>query len=206
MKKIILFASASLLLAASFAQAGMYRWVDEKGEVHFSDKVPVVATRKAVSEINKNGDVKNTVDPEAEALAKLEFEANTVERERLEAIEKDKQEVIATQKKRDDYLLSTYENKGELMTSFITKIKLMKGNAAILEAQNIVLDKKLTILLDRKIATKNKANKESLESKIININNTIEQYKEALKQNEDERTVLSKNYKKDVKRYSELTQ
>jgi hypothetical protein len=184
----------------------MYRWVDEKGEVHFSDNVPVVATRKAVSEINKNGDVKNTVDPEAEALAKLEFEANTVERERLEAIEKDKQEVIATQKKRDDYLLSTYENKGELMTSFITKIKLMKGNAAILEAQNIVLDKKLTILLDRKIATKNKANKESLESKIININNTIEQYKEALKQNEDERTVLSKNYKKDVKRYSELTQ
>lgn len=206
MKKLILLASVSLLLATSFTHAGMYRWVDEKGEVHFSDKVPVAASRKAVSEINKNGAIKNTVDPEADALARLEFQANTLERERLELIQKTKQEQIAELKKRDAYLLSTYENKGELMTSFITKVKLMKGNAAILKAQNIVLEKKLSKLLDRKIAMKNKTKKDALGKKIIDISETIDQYKQALKQNDEERITLSKNYKKDAKRYSELTQ
>ncbi len=206
MKKIILVASASIILMTSFAQAGLYRWVDESGKVHFSDKVPVVASRKAVSEINKNGVVKNTVDPEAKARAREEFKANKAERERLVALEKIEKEKLAESTKRDDYLLATYESKDEIVKSFISKIKLMKGNAAILDAQTAVLEKKLSVLEKQKNTTKNKAKKISLTDKIVDINDTIIQYKKALTQNEDERTVLSKNYKTDVNRYIELTQ
>lgn len=200
MKKILLIASASLLLVSSLAQAGMYRWVDEKGEVHFSDKVPVAASRKAVDEINKRGGVKNTKDPEAEALAKLELEKNAEVIALNEAVKQAKLEKLATLKKRDDYLLSTYENKEEIVKSFKTKIKLMKGNAAILETQNIVLEKRLNKLLSSKGATKNQARK------IVSITKTIEQYKKALQQNEEERVNISKNYQSDIKRFKELTQ
>ena len=93
MKKILIIASTSLLLVSSLAQAGLYRWVDEKGEVHFSDKVPVAASRKAVSEMGKRGGVKNTVDPEAVALAKLEREKNA------EALAEEEALKLAEQKK-----------------------------------------------------------------------------------------------------------
>jgi hypothetical protein len=200
MKKILLIASISLLIASSLAQAGMYRWIDEKGEVHFSDKVPVAASRKAVDEINKSGGVKNTKDPEAEALAKLALEENAEAIALEEAVKQAKLDKIATLKKRDDYLLSTYENKEEIVKSFKTKIKLMKGNAAILKTQNTVLEKKLNKLLTSKAATKNQA------KKIVNITKTIEQYKKALQQNEEEKLNISKNYQSDIKRYKELTQ
>jgi len=200
MKKILLITSISLLLVSSLAQAGLYRWVDAKGDVHFSDKVPVAASRKAVSEMSKHGGVKNTVDPEANALAKLALEENAEALAKEEAIKQAKQNELARLKKHDDYLLSTYENKEEIVKSFKTKIKLMKGNAAILQTQNIVLEKRLNKLLNSKAAAKNQ------EKKIVSITKTIEQYKMALQQNEEERLNISKNYQSDIKRFKELTQ
>ena len=200
MKKILLITSISLLLVSSLAQAGLYRWVDDKGEVHFSDKVPVAASRKAVSEMSKRGGVKNTVDPEANALAKLVLEENAEALAKEEAIKQANHNELARLKKRDNYLLSTYENKEEIVKSFKTKIKLMKGNAAILKAQNLVLEKRLNKLLTSKAANKSQA------KKIVSITKTIDQYKMALQQNEEERLNISKNYQSDIKRYNELTQ
>ncbi len=205
MKKIVLMASASLILMASFANAGLYRWVDESGKVHFSDKVPVVASRKAVSEINKNGVVQRTVDPEAEARAKLELEENRLELEKLATLKKLEREQAASLQKRDKRLLSTYENKDEITKSFINKIKLMKGNAAILDAQTVVLSKKLVTLEKQRVATKSKLRITAIEAKIINISHTINDYNKALEQNKKERVILSKNYKTNLNRYNELT-
>lgn len=206
MKKIFLVASASLLLLSSFAQADLYRWVDEAGEVHFSDKVPVAASRKAVSQMNKNGVIQKTVDPEAEALAKLEYKANATERERLKALENIELEKTSMLKKRDDYLLSTYENKAEITKSFTSKIKLMKGHAVILDTQTLVLEKRLSSMEKQHSSVDDKARKDSLQNKIINITDTISQYRKALVQNEEERVALSKTYKVDLNRYLELTQ
>ena len=200
MKKLLIIASTSFLLISSLAQAGLYRWVDEKGEVHFSDKVPVAASRKAVDEINKNGAVTKTIDPEAEALAKLELKKNADAIAKEEAIKQAKLDKIATLRKRDEYLLSTYENKEEIIKSFKTKIKLLKGNTAILKAQNAVLEKRLNKILNNKVAAKNQA------KKIVSITKTIEQYKMALQQNKEEKVNISKNYQSDIKRYNELTQ
>lgn len=206
MRKIVLLASASIILMTSFAQAGLYRWVDESGKVHFSDKVPVAASRKAVSQVNKNGIVQKTVDPEANARAKLEFEANRVERERLAALEKIEIAKIASLKERDDRLLSTYENKNEITKAFTSKIKLMKGNASILDAQTAVLERKLVALERKRSKIMTKSRTVLLEEKIVAINDTIYQYKKALVQNKEERIMLSKIYKVNVSRYTELTQ
>lgn len=200
MKKILLIASTSLLLVSSLAQAGFYRWVDDKGEVHFSDKVPAAATKKPVSVISKQGGVKKTIDHVADALAKQELEDNAEALAKEAAIKQAILDKMATLKKRDDFLLSTYENKEEIVKSFKTKIKLMKGNASILKAQNTVLEKKLNLLLTSKAATKDQA------KKIVNITKTIEQYKKALQQNDDEKLNISRNYLSDIKRYNELTQ
>ena len=206
MKKIILVASASLLLLSSFTHAGLYRWVDDAGDVHFSDKVPVAASRKAVSQMNKNGVVQNTVDPEAEALAKLAYDANASNRAEIEALKKIELEKLVVLKKRDDYLLSTYEDKDEITKSYVSKIKLMKGNAAILDAQTYILQKRLSTIEKQHSTSKNDIRKNALQNKIINISDTITQYEKALGQNKEERLTLSKSYKVDLARFIKLTQ
>ena len=55
MKKILVV-SIGLIMAVS-AQAGLYRWVDDAGNVHFSDKVPAAASKKSHTKFNKSDKV-----------------------------------------------------------------------------------------------------------------------------------------------------
>jgi len=205
MKKIFLVTSTSMLLLSFFAQAGMYRWVDDKGEVHFSDKVPVAASREVVSEINKSGEVENTVDPEADARARAELENSSVEREKIEHANKAIDKKLASIKKHDNFLLSTYNNKDELTAVFNKKIKLMKGQSSILDAQFKILEDKLNVINKKKKRASNTKKHEALDARIVDLNMTIERYKRALIQNKEDITVLTQNYKKDIERYTELT-
>ena len=206
MRKIFLVTSISMLLLSSFAQAGMYRWVDDKGEVHFSDKVPVAASREVVSEINKSGEVENTVDPEADARARAaELENSSAEREKIEHVNKAIDKKLASIKKHDSFLLSTYNNKDELTAVFNKKIKLMKGQSSILNAQFKILEDKLNVINKKKKKASNTKRREALDARIIDLNMTLERYKRALIQNKEDITVLTQNYKKDIERYTELT-
>jgi len=189
----------SLVLTTSFASAGLYRWVDDKGEVHFSDKVPVAASKKAHTKLDKSGISQKELDPEAKIALQKKHELAALEKAEEDRINKIIRIKRAEVRKRDQYLLFTYENKGELVTSFETKIKMLKGNTAILSAHNERLKNKISKL-------KSKIQSKESELKIVNITQTIEQYKKALDDNKQELASLKTNYKIDLVRYTELTQ
>ncbi len=203
MKKIVVL--GSVLLIALSAQAGLYRWVDDAGNVHFSDKVPAAASKNSHSELNKTGDVTKTVDPSSIQGEKELKELAAKEQEKRDEIQRIKQEALDVVYKRDDYLLSTYENKDELTHSFVSKIKMLEGNSKILEAQNSVLNKKVVKLEQKVSTTTHKDTLNTIASKIVNINKTIVQYKQALQENETQIAQLSSNYKTDLARFLELT-
>jgi chromosome segregation ATPase len=66
---------AALLLAAGAAEAGMYRWVDGNGRVHYSDTPPSTYQRSGGVEMNKQGDVVKRTQSEAERKAEAEHQA-----------------------------------------------------------------------------------------------------------------------------------
>lgn len=203
MRKIVVL--GSVLLIALSAQAGLYRWVDDAGNVHFSDKVPVSASKQTHSELNKTGDVTKTVDPSSIQNEKELEEIAANEKAKKQEIQRIKQEAIDIVYKRDDYLLSTYENEDEIKHSFESKIKMLKGNTKILEAQNNVLSKRI-IKLEKKVTTiTHKDSRQTLAEKIVNINKTIVQYKQALKENQTQIAKLNSDYKTDLNRFLELT-
>ncbi len=142
--KILL--STAVFLSFSIASAGLYRWVDDKGEVHFSDKVPVAASKKVHTKIDKSGISQRELDPEAKIKRQQELEKIALAKAEEEKINKKIRAERAKIHKRDRYLLSTYENKAELVKSFRTKIKMLKGNSAILLAHKERLEKKLLAL------------------------------------------------------------
>ena len=204
MKKIL--ALGVVLLMASSAQAGMYRWVDENGKVHFSDKVPASASKKAHTKLNKSGDITSQVDPEEKQKALEIIAAIKKEKEELAEIRRIKAEANAVVQKRDDNLLSTYENEGELVRFYMTKIKMVEGNTKILEAQNNVLMKKIVKLEDKASTTEHDETLKNIAKKIVNIKKTLDQYKKALDENDMQIIQLSSSYKANLSRYKELTQ
>ena len=208
MKKIVLL--SSVLLFSTISYAGLYRWVDDTGKVHYSDKIPAAVSKTAHSELSGNGLVKKTVDPQADknVASEKQREKDLEERELLkqQEIKLKKQKEIDIRKKRDKYLLSTYEDKNELIHFFENKIKLIEGNSNILKAQSTVLKKKIKKLEARKNKIKNDRVQASIDKKIVRILDSIDQYKKALEENSQELIRISKNYQRDYKRFTELTQ
>lgn len=209
MKKLILLSVSCLVLSASSVHAGLYKWVDDTGKVHFSDKMPAAASRKVHTKIEGHGIIQKKIDPLSEIQEaehkKEKSSQQEVERLKLEKIKEDQRKIAAEKQKRDDFLLSTYDSKEELIHYFENKIKMVKGNSSIFESHNIVLKKKVMKLMKKKKSIKYKKNIESIEKKIVRINDSIDQYNKALEENAKELLKLSKNYQADMSRYTELT-
>lgn len=202
MKKSVLLVVFCLLTTT--VQAKLYQWVDDQGNTHFSDKVPASASTNGHSVLNKAGAVKAIFDPKLIQAKKEAITQNKLEKAKKEEIRRIKREALAVVQKRDDYLNFTYENEQELVKFFETKIKMLNGNAKILEAQSAVLNKKVTRLKHKKSTTTQEKALKAIEYKIININLTIDQYKQALIDNQQQVSKLNYDYDTDLTRYIEL--
>lgn len=94
----------AVLLSAGTAHAGMYRWVDGNGRVHYSDTLPSTYQKSGASEMSKQGLVIKRTQSEAERRA----EGVQLEEERL--IEAARQQ----QAQQDRALTQTYTTEAEI--------------------------------------------------------------------------------------------
>ncbi|GHD64391.1 DUF4124 domain-containing protein [Jeongeupia chitinilytica] len=77
-----------MLVALSAQAAPMYRWVDESGNVQFSDKPPANAPKSGVSELDKRGMVKR--GPEKQLSDEERARQQTEAQQRKDAQRRDK--------------------------------------------------------------------------------------------------------------------
>ncbi len=100
-------AVAALAVSARPALAATYKWVDEKGVIHYTDKLPPEEVNKASVELNKQGIPIKKTEP-----------APTPEQRRAKALEEERQRQLAKQQeeteRRDRALLSSYTSEGEI--------------------------------------------------------------------------------------------
>ena len=96
--------AACLLLAAGTAGAGMYRWVDGSGRVHYGDTLPPTYQKSGAAEMNKQGDIIKRTQSEAERKAEA---ARQAEQNRIQQEQK-------VQAQRDRALTQTYTNEAEI--------------------------------------------------------------------------------------------
>jgi hypothetical protein len=96
--------AALLLGAMGAAHAQMYRWVDSKGRVQYSDTPPATYNRSGGAEMNKQGQVIRRTQSEAERKAEAERQAEQ------KRIQKEQQK----QAQLDRALMSTYTTEAEI--------------------------------------------------------------------------------------------
>lgn len=95
---------ALVAVSALAAAAGMYKWVDEQGVVHYSDQVPPA---KGATVLDKEGRQVKKIEP---PLSPEQQKAQAEEEERQRALAKAKDD----QARKDKALMASYTNEGEI--------------------------------------------------------------------------------------------
>jgi hypothetical protein len=92
------------------AQAGLYRWVDEFGAVHYGDKVPAKYLKQEHQELNEQGTTVKKHDRAMTAEERAEKKRQEAERKRLENEKR-------AQALRDRVLTDTYTTERDLVAA-----------------------------------------------------------------------------------------
>jgi hypothetical protein len=98
------FLLAVLLAAAMPAHAKLYKWVDEKGRVYYTDTPPPQSARHAVTEMGKTGQAMKRTESVEERLAREAEERRIAEQKKI----------VEEQARKDRALLGTYTRESEI--------------------------------------------------------------------------------------------
>ncbi|MDZ4262974.1 MAG: DUF4124 domain-containing protein [Pseudomonadota bacterium] len=182
----------TLLIAvapASFA-ADLFRWVDKKGNVHYTDRVPPEYVQNGYRVINQQGLTITTIsakkdDPDqkvsAEAKAQLE---------------------------RDRRLLTIYSNADEINATRDRKLAEIKNGISLRQDTLTLLERQFRDQT-REAGDYEKQNEAVPETLVANINTTkkkINAYQDAIKQQQQLLLDTHKQYGEELQRYKKISQ
>lgn len=106
MNRLLMIVSMGLAFSLP-AQATLYKWVDDKGKVHYGDTIPPEYAKQGNTQLNQNGLVVKKTNA---ALTPEQIKA----RDEAEAKEKAEKAAAADQQRRDKALLATYTDMKEI--------------------------------------------------------------------------------------------
>jgi len=159
LKHTLIGACAILLTLQSLSAMGakLYRWVDDEGNVQFSDKVPPEHAHRERSRLNEQG-------LEVERVDRAQTKEEVAREKELERLRAEKERLIKEQQARDQVLLRTFRSEDDILMArdgklasidvqikvgqdAIKRLKLrladMQKNAATQERQNGFVAKRL---------------------------------------------------------------
>lgn len=148
MRFVLLTLSAVILFNPLAAQAKMYKWVDDEGQMHFGDRIPTKYQVKEHQELNDRG-----VATKHKKAAKTAEER--AEEKRLAKEHKKAELVKKKQKQRDRVLLDTYTTERDLIVARDSRIDAIDSQIHL--AKSIIKDSNSKIETMEKRVTKIKA-------------------------------------------------
>ena len=186
----------ALMLAAP-AHATTYKWVDEKGVVHYTDKIPPEALNKGNVELNKQGLPIKKTDP---ALTPEQHKARAVEEARAQQIAKDRELV----ERRDRALLATYTTEGEIDLARNRAVSTIDAQVQSATAYSATLNKRKVDLDGKKAALGDKPIPPVLEREAANISDELAKQADLIAAKQKEIIIVTARYDADKKRWKEL--
>jgi hypothetical protein len=179
----------------------MYRWVDESGNVYFSDQVPPEQVQYKRETLSNKAKVLDVVEkaktPEQIALQK-----------RLNELRKEQEKIIAKQLENDKVLLSTYRNMDDMKSALQNKILAFDSRQKATEANILRLIQQLEKQQEQAAEHERNARNvpEQLVAEIANSNQQIEDNRKDLGKLLAERQSTENEFKADMIRFGFLTQ
>ena len=128
---LLITISAAILFNPLVAQAKMYKWVDDEGNMHFGDRIPPKYQVKKHEELNERG--MTMKHKEAAKTAEEKEEEKRLEKEQKQA------ELVAKKKRqRDRVLLDTYTTERDLIVARDSRLEAVDSQIQL--AESIIKD------------------------------------------------------------------
>ena len=192
------------LCSAQQQQGKLYRWVDAKGEVHYSDSIPPEQASRDRTLINnqglKVGFEEGEITPEERA-----------EIDRKKAAVEEEQRAKAEVQRRDRMLLETYLSVADIEELRDRRLELLESQIKVTEAYLGNLRKKLEGLQKEAggfkpyAAAENAPNiPESLASEIARTTASINNYEQTLARTRTDQHALRASFDNDIARFKQL--
>ena len=200
----LLLTAALCLAQGPAAAAALYKWIDEDGNVRYSDRLPAAQSKKKHHQMNKQGLVVSTTEEArteeelaAEAEAKRKKEAEDAEAARLREI----------QYKKDQVLLLTFSSEEELGIARNNRIDVIDSVIRLINKSIASTQEKLDQLQTHAEATFTSQGKEvpgGLAQKIEHFTRKIDNRYAQLALKIEEKNKINQQYELDLARFREL--
>jgi hypothetical protein len=194
---VTLLAAAATLSVAGTARAAMYKWVDEKGVVHYTDKMPPEAIDKASVELNKEGIPIRRTD---KALTPEQRRANEQEAERAKETARAQEEVA----RRDRALVSSYTSEAEIDLARNRSLQTINNVILSSQAFSEQLSKRKGDVEAKKVELQGKPVVAVLDRELESIDAELSRQAELVAQKKREAAVITAKYDADKQRWREL--
>jgi len=193
-------AALAVALAAGpgTARATTYKWVDDKGVVHYTDKLPPDAVNKGSVELNKQGIPTKRVEPDATPEQRRAREAEE-ERKRQQA------RVNEETARRDRALLASYTTESEIDLARNRSLATIDAVVQSALAYNEQLSRRRADILAKKAAYGDKPVPPSLQSELDGVNAEIARQADVIARKKSESAGVAARYDADKQRWRELT-
>jgi hypothetical protein len=194
---LALLVLAALILLSPTVRATTYKWVDDQGKVHYTDKIPPEAVNKGSIELNKEG---VPIKKNDAALTPEQRRAREAEEERSRQAAKIRDEI----QRKDRALLQTYTTESEIELSKRRALGTIEGQIQSAQAYMATLNKRKEEIQTRVAALGNNPQPPSLEREIANVNEELAKQADLIAAKRREIVVVSARYDADKQRWRDL--
>lgn len=195
----VLLLGVLLAVAAGHTHAALYKWIDDHGEVHYTDKLPVEAVNRASTQLNRQG---MAVHRTEQARAAAPKPVARTESEEQKAREAERDRVIAL--RRDRALIESYTNEAEIDLAKSRAVATIDGQVQSAHAFIAQMVKRRQELEDKKPTYAPRPVPGSLVREIETIDAEVARQNEYIAAKEKEAANVAARYDADKQRFREL--
>ncbi len=185
--------------AATPALAKLYRWVDETGKVHYSDKVPPEHVKQARTELDERG-------LEREHVERAKTPEEIAKEKELEQLRQEQQRLIEKQEQADNVLLRTFRSEEDIilardgkLAAIDSRIKMTRNNIGNLKSRLAELQQ-----IDAENKSQGKEMPASVREELEMTQQQLEKKQASILANEQEKEVIREKYQADLERFRTL--
>jgi DNA repair exonuclease SbcCD ATPase subunit len=188
---------AALIFLAPAVHAATYKWVDDQGVVHYTDKIPPEAINKGSVELNRQGIQVKKTDP---ALTPEQRRVREAEDERARQAAKVREEI----QRKDRALLQSYTTESEIELSKKRALATIEAQIQSAQAYAATLTKRKEDITGRVAALGDKPQPPSLEREVANVNDELQRQAELIAEKRKEIVTVTARYEAAKQRWREL--
>ena len=192
---VLLCAAMAALVPA--AQGATYKWIDDKGVVHYSDKMPPEAINKASVELNKEGITVKKNDP---AMTPDQRRVRDAEEERVRQTARAHEEI----ERKDRALLQTYTTESEIDLARRRALGTIDGQVQSAQAYTATLNKRKQEISTRVATFGDQPLPPSIERELTSVNDELDKQAELIASKRKEIAMVNARYDADKRRWQEL--